>query len=363
MTLAVMLMSALPAQVELRGGMLVSAPVVNVSIQGVEVGGDEPRVIGWDSVKVVLGEHAAAATPFMSIADQAWRARLRLSRGDTELACPLFEDLFRTYQGLNGPTAVMVAEGRVRCMLRQGDQTGAIVPWMEALRLRRAGYMIAGDPPITPVLDEETGLIPALPPIWLGTTDSALLADFKAPKEVDDITRAMGELFAAAARYENGRELGTLPESTHPGVDFVRQIVLARAGNAEQRNAARTKLAQGLETDANTWREAWRRVAIGRSLLREESLDDRTAGVFQLLHLPARFAQTHPYLASIALAESAMEMKRRDDDASAQVLAAELHTLAPDGSADLWLKHRLQTNTSTTTTTQADQSTNSESNP
>jgi len=344
MIAAVLVLSgAALSQVELRGGMYVSAPVMSVTFEGVEVGGDEPRTIGWDSVKLVMGEHAEAAKPFYENAEKAWRARTRLARGDIELACPLFDELFHVYKGHSGPTALMVAEGRIRCLTRQGDHASAVEAWIDALRMRRAGDEIAGDPPLLPVLDEDMGLVPTLPPIWLATLDTESVANADTPDTGDPVAKAFASLYRSAARVEIGKpaELqANLPD--HPGVKFVWDIVMSRAGDASQRAAARDRLATGLTTDMGTWREAWRRVAIGRSLLMEEKDADRTAGLFQLLHLPARFARSQKYLANLALAEVCLELDRRGDPDGMAAIRAELESQGPNTPALIWLDQKLQ---------------------
>lgn len=337
------LSAAALGQVELRGGMVVSAPVTAVSFEGVDVGGDEPRTIGWDSVKVVMGEHAAEASQFYERAEKAWRARTRLARGDIEMACPLFEELFADFKGHSGPTALMVAEGRIRCLTRQSDHVNAVEAWLEAMRLRRSGDEIAGDPPMLPVLDEDTGLVPVLPPIWMKTHDVEAMAQKDKTEDGDPVSRAMADLYRASARAECGLppQMPTkLPDN--PGIGFVSDIVLARAGDATQRVAARDRLIIGLPADMGTWREAWRRVAIGRSLLMEEKDADRTAGVFQLLHLPARFEKSQKYLSSLALAEVCLELDRRGDPEGLAAIRTELETLGPDTPALVWLDSRLK---------------------
>lgn len=45
--------------------------------------------------------------------------------------------------------------------------------------------------------------------------------------------------------------------------------------------------------------------AIGRSLLLEDDEESRLLGVAMLMHLPSRLREAQPYLAGVALAESA----------------------------------------------------------
>ena len=152
------------AQVVLRGGERIEEPVARVSVAGVEIGGARPRVLGWDVVRSVEGEHAQQAARMQPLSDALWRARARAERGDLTLAEPLFEQAFAQCYGVNGPTTLVASEGLLRCRLARGSHASALEPWLEALRLRRAGFVPAeraGEADI----DDATGLAPALPPV------------------------------------------------------------------------------------------------------------------------------------------------------------------------------------------------------
>jgi hypothetical protein len=72
------------------------------------------------------------------------------------------------------------------------------------------------------------------------------------------------------------------------------------------------------------WLEAWCRVGIGRSLLRESDESSRMQGVIELLHLPARFGAQEPYLSAVALAEAAVALGEMGDAAGASAIKSEL---------------------------------------
>jgi len=330
-------------QVQLRGGVVVDAPVEGITMEGVRVGGDAPRTIGWDRVLILPDEFGEAATPYSLVADAAWRARTRLARGDVRLAEPLFEQLFEQYRGGAGPTSLVVAEGLLRCRLSRGAQAGAVEPWIATLRIRAGGERLAGEPPLPPALDDETGLAPALPPIWLDTP--ALEALLRRDADVgagDPVAGAMWAWSRYAAALERG-EATDPPETEaddHPGVALVRRIALSRSPDAATRAAARAELEAGLDESRDTWAEAWRRAAIGRSLLLEDERDATVRAVVELLHLPARFASAQPWLAGVALAEASRALRDLGDDAGAERLRDELRRLDPSHPALDWLERR-----------------------
>ncbi len=330
-------------QVVLRGAATpLEAPVESVDRAGVRVGGSEARVIGWDSVKIVVGDLAADAERFGELADDAWRARLRLSRGDLAMAEPLFESLQTELLDAPGPTALMVNEGLLRCRLRRGDQAGAMEPWLQAVAMREAGHRVAGDPPLMAVLDQDLLLPAALPPIWLGdgATASVLTQSTLPPPEgegASNLAVAMRSMYLAAAQFEiDGSPAGDIPPINHSGGMFVRDIVLSRAGDEDQRRRARESLEAGLD-DLHGWQEAWRRAALGRSLLRESDRELRVRGVLQLLHLPARFGSSQPYLTGLALAEASVELELMGDREGAATLRAVLERTDPHHPALPWL--------------------------
>lgn len=324
-------------QVVLRGGDVLDDAVISASSQGVvtlpRLGSGAERTIPWDLIREVRGEHADAARPFTALAADAWRARWRLARGDTALAEPLLAALFEKVRTEDGPTTLRIAEGLLRCRLARADQAGAIEPWLSALRNQA---MAAGLPAESaPVLatglrstiDAETGLVPSLPPIWINVEATAAFAGRYAPTDdAPPSVRELARLFARSAALDSGITPPTPMDapSTEPGapapvgpgsagIDLVRQIVASREADPKKRAAARDRLASGLAADADTWREAWRRAALGRSLLMEQDAALRSEGLIHLLHLPARFSRSQPYLAGLAAVEAAAELKRRGD--------------------------------------------------
>lgn len=336
--LVLMACSAASAQVHLRGGEVVEAPVRAVTAQGVEVGGDAPRLISWDRVREVEGEFAEDADAYAIVAEQAWRARTRLSRGDIVLAQPLFETLFETYRDAEGPFSLLIAEGLLTCRLAHMAQASAVEPWLAAARLRRAGYAIAGERPGESPLDPETLLAPQLPPLWLEGAAVAALAE-SAPN-MNAPGAALAQLYRLAAAQAEGAQIQQIGAPDDGAVALVSRMIAATGDDASGRAEARQWLRAGLSRDEGTWREAWRRAAIGRSLLREPSIADQRRGMIQLLHIPARFGETQRYLSGVALALVADALRTHDDEFGAAQLQDELIALDPAHPALQWLNRR-----------------------
>lgn len=177
---------------------------------------------------------------------------------------------------------------------------------------------------------------------------------------------------AAAGASGNGANAGG--DVGGAGVALVMEMVTARVGDMKQREAARGALTRRLEGLARgpraaeeggesggagagagaaggtesggsgggvtagagaagnvdaagfapAWQEAWCRLGLGRSLLREPEAALRRRGLVHLLHVPARFGDALPTLAALALDEAAVELERMGDAAGAASLRNEL---------------------------------------
>ncbi len=325
-----------------RDGSRVAAPVEGVSLAGVTIGGDEPRVIGWQSVLRVDGDLADEAAAYEGIADAAWRARQRLARRDVAMAAVEFDRLWALFAGAedaDGPTALAVAEGAMATRIAQRRAVEAVGPYLEAVRLRAADVRLAGEPTARAVrspLDEATLLVPELPPM------------FSAPEVVtsfdvetgDARAGVLAQLYAAAIVAELGEEV-ELPDRAVVGDDralqLVWHIVRARVGDATEREASRAFLEGDLRRVDEPWEEAWRRAGIGRSLLMEEDAARRMAGVLELLHIPARFERSQPLLTLVALADVAAELERTGDQRGADRLLEQRERLLVHPEVDLAL--------------------------
>jgi hypothetical protein len=341
LVLPIIALALAPPRLVLRGGEAAPAgQIMAVDAGGVhlgpERGSNETLIVTWDRVKALEGVDGAEA--FSTIAEDAWRARTRLERGDFMGAEPLFERVFATTRDKQGPTAALVAEGLLRCRLRRGAHVAAIEPWLAVLKagsgartqvLHEAWASEAG---LSPVIDPATLLVPGLPPAWLPWQAVEVYGRGVAEGgPAGGRGAALAQIYAQAARFEAGLP-AALPElaTNDPGVALAWQVVQARIGTPEQRDAARIQLLSRLRPgNIPPWQEAWCRAGLGRSMIREESTEQRQLGVIELLNIPARYSRAHPFLAGLALAEASVTLRGLGDRAGAEVLARELFAQYP----------------------------------
>jgi|GEM_PF-4121802 len=188
-------------------------------------------------------------------------------------------------------------------------------------------------------LDPTTLLAPALSPmlllpgspqamqVWRRTR--ALLPDGKPLASADPVLLAWRLVAGAMVGAQDKRDLMPLRSalvqaSGEAGDELIRDVALAFAGAPADRNKARDQLETGLVRDEGAWREAWRRMAIGRSLILEEGAGAQRLGAIALLHVTARFSESLPQHSATALALTAWTLHKLGDDAGASALRYEL---------------------------------------
>jgi len=321
-----------------RGGLpTLTGEVLLVSGGGVEIRTDAGvrQLVPWDQVQDVASEgHEIELRNFRETAEMVWRARSRVERHDTALAEPLFERLFEEYRGQTNQTALVVAEGLLRCRLSRGAHALAVIPALEVMRLRRAGLTHEGTGTygqLPPVIDERYQLCTALAPIWLGTPALAKLRldlDGYASGE-DAVIAAMAALYARSAARALGAEVGDAPERpNHIGVELLAHIVNCGDPSDQVREQSRNWLARA-EATMPAFGQAWARFAMGVSLLSESGLVRQQRGLVNLLHVPALHHDSQPYLAGIALSLAAAALEAQGDADAAHVLRADLTSQYP----------------------------------
>lgn len=308
LTLVICALCAADDEVLMRGGKPSLRGELTFDEAGVTVrqgvGGDATQFVPWDRVREVrmFDEHPLLAD-YMRTAEELWRARSRLQRGDAGMAEPLFERLFERYRGSTHETALIVAEGLLRCRIERQDLSRAVVPALEAARLRRQRIVTDRYHELVPVFDEASSLCIYLPPVWIDERAAERLAGELARYDArgDEVVAALAELYRATTQTLEFEPSFDRETNRHSGVRLLRDLVGTKCTDAARREVARGRLVRDMRDHA-PWAEAWARYFVGASLLAEDDASQKDVGALQLTHLPARFSQQQPYLAGMAIA-------------------------------------------------------------
>ena len=164
-----------------------------------ESGGE--HIVPWDHVRDVrMDPPEPTLAARLERAEDLWRARSRLQRGDARLAEDLFVRLFEHYRGQTHETARVVAEGLLRCRIAHGANTAATIPALEVARLHAAGIEIDTYSMLPDVFDERTLLCPHVPPAWVRDRALTRLDRELAAYECDEpVVNELARLYRIAA--------------------------------------------------------------------------------------------------------------------------------------------------------------------
>ncbi|MGP1345699.1 MAG: hypothetical protein ACTS3F_03410 [Phycisphaerales bacterium] len=342
------------ADLLLRDGRTITLPIEVVSIEGVTVRSDAgTRSFGWHEIRAVDGPRSGDAELFMPLADSAWRAGIRLRRGDLDLAAPLYEQLFDQLRAHEGPTALHAAEGTLHTRLAARNLALAVEPWSRIIsmisRADPSEQRAAPSEALSALIDPRLLLCPALPPFFTPEQARAVLDqpaisgavardEASAPESpgaspTTDPAPLMLAWYRRAATADADRTpapVASAPASEHPGAKFLADLTLARTSpDPKERAIRRARLELELDPNIDTWREAWSRAAIGLSLIEDGTEESLILGALQLLHIPARFETTQPQLAGLALAHAADALDRAGLAPQATKLRRELRARFP----------------------------------
>ena len=314
-----------------------SGEITIIDDAGVTVRSDlgASHFVPWDRVRRIDAESRdPVPARRMETAVRLWRARSRVERNDTTLAEPLLERLFEFYRGQTHETALVVAEGLLRCRLARGDHVRAVLAALETTRLRRAGVSSDSYTMLVPVIDETTSLCPQLAPVWLPSPLLTKLNHDLAEYDPhgDEVVAAIAALYRKAIQQTIGdvddqTTVKTLPD--HVGVEFLSRLVACSSLEADERHSARNALMRSLG-DLSPWAESWARLHIGLSLIGETGVGRQQQGIVSLLHVPARFGTSQPYLTGLALAYAAIALDVTGDAPGAAAMRVELRQTLPN---------------------------------
>lgn len=327
--------------VERRGGAPSLEGEITIEDAGVRVRtrGGAAQLVPWDRVRSVTPRPAGDDfEQRMKLAEELWRARSRLERGDYALAEGIFERHFELSRGRTDETALVIAEGLARCRLARLDPALALIPALEAARMRRAGINTESYRAMPALIDDATALCVQLPPAWLASPTTRRLEQELASYDArgDEVIASLASLYRQSIRQQmHGPWQDAVfaeprgATARHPGVALLRDLVQAGAAEPGARELARgaiARLMDGSGDAPSAWVEAWGRYALGLSLLWEDEPERTARGAVHLLHLPARFNDSQFYLSGLAVAQviHMLERKPVSSVAGASSLRAEL---------------------------------------
>lgn len=320
-----------------RGGLsTLRGDIVVVDEAGVSIRSElgAMHIVPWDRIREVDagGRPLPELDRYMARAEKLWRARSRVERLDMQLAEPLFEELFEHYRGRTHETALVAAEGLLRCRLARGANDLAVVPALEVARLRRADVTTRSYGHLDAVYDVDTGLWPQLPPFWTGEANlERLIGDLdRYDARRDAGVARLADLYRWAARQQLGEavEPPASDGEASASIELLRQMI----GCVSSEDDVRRESVAALEASVGSltgWRELWAHffIGVGRSM---DDADGRwNIGHVHLAHLPARASRSQPYLAGVAIHLLAETARNRGDDRAATNLDEELRRLYP----------------------------------
>lgn len=321
-----------------RAGMpSVEGRIVKFDDAGITVDRKLPQAefIRWDFVRdFQIDRVEPGLAPYREIAANLWRARTRLERQDFAMAEPIFERLFQRYRGQTHETSLVVAEGLLRCRLMRGANDAAVIPALEAIRMRRAlnstAPIFAGLPPL---FDEVTSLCTQLPPAWVVTAALVQLERELAVYNAgtDTTVASMATLYLKAVRHHIGTrqdEQQRTLAADHPGVAYLVLIVDVFDPAPYKREAARDWLLRNV-ADAPPWQAAWSCYFAGQSRLAETESAQHDGGMVNLACVPARYGEAQSFLAGLAIARLAEACDALGESAAAASLRTELQVRFP----------------------------------
>ena len=295
------------------------------------------RVLPWDQIRSIEGIEdpvlASEWNRWQPVADDLWRARARLQRGDRALSAPLFERHFDLVasDAEGSELGLIVAEGLLRSRLRSGAIEALIPAALETIRLRRAGYQTNRYQHLEPVLDEQLWIVPRLAPVRTREDlDSKSMRALLKPW-IDSPDPVVAEIADAYARMHDPPDFlaeGARFESRNAsGAALLSAAIATGAADPEQRAAARDRFDSLLRTmPAQASLDSWRGWFMGVSGLldREGSLD---LAILDLISIPALHLHRDPALSlrAIAVCADALENAGRTDEAT--VLRQEIERL------------------------------------
>jgi len=272
-----------------------------------------PLQIAWYDIRN-LEPSSTQYSEFRTIAQNAWRAHLRLERGDYTSAEIEYARLAEQYLWKQGLESADVSLGLMRCRLDREDRASAVLPflsWLGSQTIDQIASQIKQEE--IDGYDSEYRLMTYLPPVF-GPEDRVSAIDPIPELGSKSIhQQAYYELYRLAYSIDEHKtevaeksldeinRLGIGRANRDAGFEFMKDMVTAQAHPVEDtRRAARDSLNRKIKSQTGSWIEMWARLGLGISLLDEEDVESNERGVIELIHVIVRFQSMNPNLAETA---------------------------------------------------------------
>ncbi len=322
------------------GGTAIEGDIRQIDQSGVQIRDANAvlHIVPWDRIRDVKMMYPdPRLNELLPIADELWRARTRLERGDRALAEPIFARMFAKTIGNNHETALMVAEGLLRVRLARGAHAAAVIPMLEVIRLQRAG--IATDSFSTlPELFEEVNqgelLCVQLAPFFVRNNDLERLVKALDSYESlgDDYVERLAQIYKLAAEATLYNDGSTLESAQSRSQNFIEEAINIRwqtdAGGSKRSLRAVDELEERVD-DLPSWARMWLLYALGMQKTQWSDLGGRDRGLVQLATVASVQSDQFAYLAGMALQSLADVLEEDGQLTAAASLRRELESQMP----------------------------------
>lgn len=310
-------------------------------------------LVTWDRARHLETDEPRFAEAFnthLDLSERLWRARSRVERGDYASAEPIFDELFSETTHRTDATALIVAEGLLRCRVAREARAAAVLPWLEMHRLLAAGLKPTAYLSMRPVVEAQSGLCPQLPPMWGKSAGvEQMLADLNHYVPDAPSSARLAALYARAARLSLGLAVSDSADFYRSDESWDRDagvvVVTALVAAIERVRPLPLDVEKVM---ARPLREPgpltpWALFMRGTVRVEERDLDRRREGLVDLLTIPATHGEEHRYIAGFAVERAASILDSMGRSAAAASLRAERrrtdpthplnHTAAPRAAA------------------------------
>ena len=315
----------------------VAATADGVQATVVSSGLAREQLVEWDRIAGIdpgpRGVLEAGVETGIENGTMLWRGRTRLERGDARLARAAFEAAleasFDSPASFRSGTARIALEGMTRSSIAMGESSRVLGEATLFTELEASGESPSRFGQFGGLIDAETGLLTAVPPVGGSEDRSRMLEWFRRVPTADSAQAARRDLLSRLMARRGPPE--ERPATLGAGDRLLYRLTELDGDDSGTRERARRQLLEGIR-DFPRWKASWVRFFVGRAALeRDTDPERRMRGVLDLVHVLAFESAAPPVLRreSLRLAVTALRELGREE--SAAILESILFAEHPDG--------------------------------